>query len=84
MSLPSVLMKPRHNILRKGFHLSLMACKSATTATATATVGKQCFSTRIVRDFQEPDLSSLKVDRKRFNDTLHDTCKFGTGQRWGR
>ncbi|KAI1761489.1 amidase [Hypoxylon sp. FL1150] len=79
MYLPMVLMK-YHNILLPNFRrLSLMATKSA----AAASVGRHSFSTRIVRDFQESDLRSLKVDRRRFNDTLHDTCKFGTGRRWG-
>lgn len=33
---------------------------------------------------KEQDLKSLKVDQGRLMDTLHYTCGFGTGTRWGR
>lgn len=32
---------------------------------------------------KETDLAALKVDQSRFMDTLHHTCGFGTGYRWG-
>ncbi|KAJ0113807.1 hypothetical protein J7T55_010051 [Diaporthe amygdali] len=35
-------------------------------------------------DMKEADLAALKVDGRRLLDTLHHTCKFGTGLRWGR
>lgn len=35
-------------------------------------------------DMGESDLAALKVDGRRLMDTLHHTCKFGTGLRWGR
>lgn len=30
------------------------------------------------------DLEKLKVNQVRLMDTLHETCAFGTGLRWGR
>lgn len=35
-------------------------------------------------DMKESDLAAVKVDGQRLMDTLHHTCKFGTGLRWGR
>jgi hypothetical protein len=35
------------------------------------------------RDMTATDLKKLKVDQSRLMDTLHDTCKWGTGLRWG-
>lgn len=35
-------------------------------------------------DMKESDLAAVKVDLQRLMDTLHHTCKFGTGLRWGR
>ncbi|KAG5785986.1 hypothetical protein H9Q73_000424 [Fusarium xylarioides] len=35
------------------------------------------------RDMTAADLKKLKVDQSRLMDTLHDTCKWGTGLRWG-
>lgn len=35
-------------------------------------------------DMKESDLAAVKVDGRRLMDTLHHTCKFGTGLRWGR
>ena len=35
-------------------------------------------------DMDESDLRALKVDQTRLMDTLHHTCGFGTGHRWGR
>lgn len=35
-------------------------------------------------EMQESDLAAVKVDGGRLMDTLHHTCKFGTGLRWGR
>lgn len=35
-------------------------------------------------DMKETDLGALKVDQERLMDTLHHTCGFGTGLRWGR
>lgn len=35
------------------------------------------------RDMTASDLKKLKVDQSRLMDTLHDTCKWGTGLRWG-
>lgn len=32
---------------------------------------------------KESDLAAVKVDGSRLMNTLHDTCKFGTGLRWG-
>ncbi|KAL1876464.1 hypothetical protein Daus18300_002708 [Diaporthe australafricana] len=32
---------------------------------------------------KEADLAAVKVDGSRLMDTLHHTCKFGTGLRWG-
>lgn len=31
---------------------------------------------------QEADIQSVKVDETRLMDTLHDTCRFGTGPAW--
>lgn len=36
------------------------------------------------KDMGSQDLKSLKVDKTRLMDTLHHTCAFGTGTRWGR
>lgn len=33
---------------------------------------------------EENDFKSIKVDQGRLMDTLHYTCGFGTGLRWGR
>lgn len=35
-------------------------------------------------DMKESDLAAVKVDGRRLMDTLHHTCRFGTGLRWGR
>lgn len=35
------------------------------------------------RDMTATDLKKLKVDQSRLMDTLHDTCKWGTGLKWG-
>lgn len=35
-------------------------------------------------DMRDSDLAAVKVDGRRLMDTLHHTCKFGTGLRWGR
>lgn len=35
-------------------------------------------------EMTESDLGAVKVDQSRLMDTLHNTCGFGTGQRWGR
>lgn len=35
-------------------------------------------------DMKEDDFRAIKVDRSRLMDTLHHTCSFGTGKRWGR
>lgn len=35
-------------------------------------------------DMTVADLGMLKVNRRRMMDTLHHTCKWGTGTRWGR
>ncbi|KAI1410492.1 amidase [Hypoxylon sp. FL1857] len=40
------------------------------------------FSAR-AKDAQKGDLSALKVQQGRLMDTLHYTCSFGTGKRWG-
>ena len=36
------------------------------------------------RDMTNKDLQKLKVDQNRMMDTLHHTCSFGSGIRWGR
>lgn len=36
------------------------------------------------KDMSETELKAVKVDQKRLMDTLHYTCGFGTGLRWGR
>lgn len=36
------------------------------------------------KELTPQDLKSLKVDKTRLMDTLHHTCAFGTGIRWGR
>ncbi|KAI8656428.1 M20-dimer domain-containing protein [Fusarium sp. Ph1] len=33
---------------------------------------------------QDYDIGRVKVDSERLNSLLHDTCRFGTGERWGR
>lgn len=30
------------------------------------------------------EIASLKVNQERMMKTLHDTCAWGTGKRWGR
>jgi hypothetical protein len=35
-------------------------------------------------DMKETDLQTLKVNQRRMMDTLHHTCTFGTGHRWGQ
>lgn len=35
-------------------------------------------------EMTEADLGAVRVDQNRLMDTLHYTCGFGTGQRWGR
>ncbi|KAF3767171.1 N-carbamoyl-L-amino acid hydrolase [Cryphonectria parasitica EP155] len=35
-------------------------------------------------DLTETSLKAIKVDQNRLMDTLHHTCAFGTGLRWGR
>ena len=32
----------------------------------------------------DDDLKAIKVDQNRLMETLHYTCGFGTGLRWGR
>lgn len=49
--------------------------------------GRRFFSaTRCARikttDMQEADIQSVKVDETRLMDTLHYTCRFGTGPTW--
>ncbi|KAF2433069.1 amidase [Tothia fuscella] len=36
-----------------------------------------------VSEFSSSDFNSLKVNQNRLMDTIHHTCQWGTGQRWG-
>lgn len=54
-----------------------------------SSIATRCFSaTRPVLvktiEMTETDLAAVKVDQDRLMGTLHHTCGFGTGQRWGR
>ena len=63
-------------------------CKRASAATC-YDLSRRYFSASRPRwiktaDMQESDLAAVKVDGRRLMDTLHHTCRFGTGLRWGR
>lgn len=36
-----------------------------------------------VAEMRKEDLASLRIDQDRLMDTIHSTCEWGTGERWG-
>lgn len=48
------------------------------------TFSATCVARMKTSDMKEQDLKALKVNKNRLMDTLHYTCGFGTGTRWGR
>lgn len=43
----------------------------------------RCYS-MAAKDMGESDFQKIKVNRDRLMKSLHETCEFGTGERWGR
>lgn len=44
--------------------------------------GRRCYSIA-TKDMREADFRKVKVNQSRLMESLHDTCQWGTGERWG-
>ncbi|KAJ4135195.1 hypothetical protein NW768_004816 [Fusarium equiseti] len=63
-----------------------MASRTALRQTLDRHASRYAFTFRryiSTRDMTAADFNKLKVDQSRLMDTLHDTCKWGTGLKWG-
>lgn len=73
----------RHVPLRLGRHLSSHVLRKGA-APAVFCLNHNQKMNISTRDMTSKDLEKLKVDQNRMMETLHHTCTFGPGARWGR